>query len=154
MKVNLSDIIEAIESREESLTQYYNKNDETIIYVVDSQESNYKAEDILSIDRYEEWEQEIIKQLNDLKENTYNYIKLPTYTEINESRIMISFSESLEDKELSRKFIDYIHKNNVFHEFRSFIEKNGLINEWYDFQEVYERKLAIKWCEDNNIEYV
>ena len=67
---------------------------------------------------------------------------------------MTSFSESLEDKELSRKLIQYINENNVLHEFRSFIEKNGLINEWYDFQEVYERNLAIKWCEDNNIKYL
>ena len=154
MNINLSDVIEAIESRDESLVQYYNKKEEIIIYVSDSKESSYSSDDISEIDKYEEWEQEIIKQLYDLKENPKNYIKLPTYEEINEYEIVVRFIESINNEIIKEKIIKDINKHNDLHEVRSTFEKYGVINEWYDFQEEYEKDLAIKWCNENRIKYI
>ena len=43
-----------------------------------------------------------------------------------------------------------------FHHIRGLrqeIENQDLINDWYDYREEAERNIAIKWCEENNIEY-
>ena len=46
-----------------------------------------------------------------------------------------------------------MNSKDSFRELRQSIENEGLINKWYDYREDAERKLAIKWCNDNNIEY-
>ena len=56
MKVNLNDVIEAIEFEGELLNHYYNKETGVIIYVEDESTSKYKAEDIKNIENFEEWE--------------------------------------------------------------------------------------------------
>ena len=41
----------------------------------------------------------------------------------------------------------------TFRRFKDAVIKMGIDQEWYDFQAgVYKRK-AIKWCDDNGIEY-
>ena len=46
-----------------------------------------------------------------------------------------------------------LNNKDSFRELRQSIENEGLIYDWYDYREGAERNLAIKWCNDNNIEY-
>ena len=150
MKVNLNDVVECIEFEGELLTHYYNKKTGIIIYIEDSSTATYKAEDINNIENFEEWERELINSLYHFKKNPDDYIQLPTHDDIDEHGIMVEFSNKIEDSEV-RNII--LANENSIRELRNAIEKAGLISEWYDYRECAERDLAIKWCNDNNIEY-
>ena len=150
LKVDLSDVIECIEFEGELLQHYYNKNTGVIMYIEDSSTATYKADDIHNLDNFEEWEKELILSLHDFRENPNDYIQLPSHEDINESGMMIEFCNNIEDIELRDKILN---SKDSFRELRQSIEKEGLINEWYDYREDAERNLAIKWCNDNNIEY-
>lgn len=150
MKVNLNDVVECIEFEGELLTHYYNKKTGIIIYIEDSSTATYKAEDINNIENFEEWERELINSLYDFKKNPDDYIQLPTHDDIDEHGMMIEFSNKIEDSEV-RNII--LANENSVRELRNAIEKAGLTNQWYDYRESAERDLAIKWCNDNNIEY-
>ena len=143
VKVDLRDVIEAIEFEGELLTHFYNKKTGVIMYVEDSSTAIYKAEDIEKINDFEDWEQELIRALHDLKVNPEDYIKLPDQNKLDEYKMMVQFCKSLEDIEI---------KNNL-RELKEEIERKGHLSQWYDYREDAERKLAIKWCNDNNIEY-
>ena len=150
LKVDLNDVIECIEFEGELLTHYYNKNTGVIIYIEDISTANYKADDINNIEKFEDWEKELILSLHDFKENRSDYIQLPTHDDIDEYGMMINFTNRIEDSELRNRILE---NKDSFRELRNAIENAGLGNEWYDYRENAERDLAKKWCKDNNIEY-
>lgn len=150
LKVDLNDVIECIEFEGELLQHYYNKKTGIIIYIEDSSTATYKADDIHNLDSFEEWEKELILSINDFRENPSDYIQLPSHEDINEYGIMIEFCNNIEESELKNKILN---NKDSFRELRQSIENEGLINDWYDYREGAERNLAIKWCNDNNIEY-
>lgn len=146
MQVYLEDVIESIEFENELLNHFYNKDTEVIIYKEDSSTAKYSADDINDLDKFEEWERELIISLYDLKENPDNYIKLPKRTEDDEYDMIINFcrESDIEIKEGTYKINDL----------KNLIENKGLLLEWYDYREKEERNIAIKWCKQNNIEYI
>ena len=150
MKVNLNDVIEAIEFENELLTHYYNKRTGVIIYLEDSSTASYSCGDIERIDEFEEWEQVLIKELYDLEKNPEDYIQLPDKDVIDEYSMMIEFCISLNNEELNK----ISHQKRDFRDIKEAIEKAGLLSEWYDYREEAEYNLAVKWCKENNIEYI
>ena len=150
LKVDLNDVIECIEFEGELLQHYYNKNTGIIMYIEDSSTATYKADDIHNLNNFEDWEKELILSLHDFRENPSDYIQLPSYDDINKHGMMIEFCNNIEDIELRNKILN---NKDSFRELRQSIENEGFINEWYDYREASEINLAIKWCNDNNIEY-
>ena len=150
LKVDLNDVIECIEFEGELLQHYYNKNTGIIMYIEDSSTATYKADDIHNLNNFEDWEKELILSLHDFRENPSDYIQLPSYDDINGHGMMIEFCNKIEDIELRNKILN---NKDSFRELRQSIENEGFINEWYDYREAAEINLAIKWCNDNNIEY-
>lgn len=60
---------------------------------------------------------------------------------------------------MMKKFLDKRSLKNDINEeniekLKKMIEDKCLLSEWYDFREDLEREIAVKWCEDNNIEYI
>ncbi|MGL4570571.1 MAG: hypothetical protein ACRCVJ_05870 [Clostridium sp.] len=145
MKVNLSDVIEAIEFEGELLSHYYNKETGIIIYVEDESTSKYKAEDFKNINNFEEWERELITGLNHLKEHPEEYIQLPNNDDINEDAMMMEFVKSLGDE-----FVSNIPEDKTI---RKYIESIGKLGEWYDYRENAEYELAKAWCNEHNIQF-
>ena len=147
MKVNLKDVIEAIEFEGEALTHYYNKDTGVIVYLEDEATANYKADDINNIDDFEDWERELIQGLVHLKENPKSYIQLPTLDEIDEVSMMIDFLISLSGNVKERKELKSLSIRNLKEE----IEHLDKLPEWYDFRDNSEYKIAKEWCLKNNI---
>lgn len=149
MKVDLNDVIEAIEFENKNLTHYYNKETGIISYLESEETSHYKLKDVERLEDFEEWERELILSIKDIKENPKNYIKLPFFEEINETNMMIEFLKEnvniLDESEIS--------KNEDEKTLKELINKKGLSSKWYDFREEEERKVAINWCKKNGIEY-
>ena len=140
MKVNLQDVIEAIEFENDQLSHYYNKETGVIIYKEDESSSRYKAEDFNRLEEFEEWERELIKELKDLEDNPNNYIKLPDYKDVDEYKLMVSFSK-----------VNNIDIKASVKELKEEIEKRALLSEWYTYREEAEKNIAVSWCNENHI---
>ena len=147
MKVELNDVIEAIEFENELLNHFYNKKTGVIIYKEDFTTASYKAEDIKKLDKLEEWERELVINLNDLEENPEDYIQLPVKDESYELNIMKEFCNSFSDVSIPDKI-----ENEE--DLKKIIQEKNLLCEWYDYREYREREIAIEWCNEHNIEYI
>lgn len=127
IKVNLNDVIEAIEFANDTTRYYYYKKTGVIIY----------TDDYGSVDDPE--------MMEDLEENPEDYIELPDSYEIDEGRMMVDF------------LCDYYDVDEVFGKrirvLNKMIEDKGLLDEWNKYKEESEKEIALRWCEDNDIEY-
>ena len=123
MKVNLADVIDAIDTINEDETYFYSIQDEEIVYVLEDDED----------DEF--------------------FIPLPTKEEVNDYQNMVNFTESIEDDKKSDWFENAIHGKGAFRRFRATVERFGMETEWYDYLEACHRELAIEWCEQHGIVY-
>lgn len=151
MKVSLQDLIECMEHEGEYLEHYYNKTTEIIIYIEDERTSSYSAKDINEIDKFEDWEAELIIILNDFQNNKDNYIKLPSIIEMDQYNLMVDFCNTLENNSIKEKLSEIDFKDLPM--LRTLLEENNLVNDWYNYRESTEKAIAIQWCRDNNINY-
>ena len=123
MKVNLLDVIDAIDTINEEETYFYSIQDEEIVYALDDGED-------------EEF-----------------FIPLPTKQEVNDYQNMVNFTETIEDDKKRDWFENAIHGNGAFRRFRATLQRFGMETEWYDYLEACHRELAIEWCEQHGIVY-
>ena len=123
MKVNLLDVIDAIDTINEEETYFYSIQDEEIVYTLDDGED-------------EEF-----------------FIPLPTKQEVNDYQNMVNFTETIEDDKKRDWFENAIHGKGAFRRFRATLERFGMETEWYDYLEACHRELAIEWCEQHGIVY-
>ena len=123
MKVNLLDVIDAIDTINEDETYFYSIQDEEIVYALDDGED-------------EEF-----------------FILLPTKQEVNDYQNMVNFTETIEDDKKRDWFENAIHGKGAFRRFRATLERFGMETEWYDYLEACHRELAIEWCEQHGIVY-
>jgi len=123
MKVNLADVIDAIDTINEDETYFYSIQDEEIVYVLEDDED----------DEF--------------------FIPLPTKEEVNDYQIMVNFTETIEDDKKRDWFENAIRGKGAFRRFRATLERFGMETEWYDYLEACHRELAIEWCEQHGIVY-
>ena len=123
MKVNLLDVIDAIDTVSEDETYFYSIQDEEIVYALDDGED----------DEF--------------------FIPLPTKQEVNDYQNMVNFTETIEDDKKRDWFENAIHGKGAFRRFRATLQRFGMETEWYDYLEACHRELAIEWCEQHGIVY-
>ena len=123
MRVNLADVIDAIDTINEDETYFYSIQDEEIVYVLEDDED----------DEF--------------------FIPLPTKEEVNDYQNMVNFTESIEDDKKRDWFENAIHGKGAFRRFRATLERFGMETEWYDYLEACHRELAIEWCEQHGVVY-
>ena len=123
MRVNLADVIDAIDTINEDETYFYSIQDEEIVYVLEDDED----------DEF--------------------FIPLPTKEEVNDYQNMVNFTETIEDDKKRDWFENAIHGKGAFRRFRATLERFGMETEWYDYLEACHRELAIEWCEQHGVVY-
>ena len=123
MRVNLADVIDAIDTINEDETYFYSIQDEEIVYVLEDDED----------DEF--------------------FIPLPTKEEVNDYQNMVNFTESIEDDKKRDWFENAIHGKGAFRRFRATLERFGMETEWYNYLDACHRELAIEWCEQHGIVY-
>ena len=123
MRVNLVDVIDAIDTINEDETYFYSIQDEEIVYALEDDED----------DEF--------------------FIPLPTKEEVNDYQNMVNFTETIEDDKKRDWFENAIHGKGAFRRFRATLERFGMETEWYDYLEACHRELAIEWCEQHGIVY-
>ena len=133
MKVDLNEVIDAIDSVSDDTTYYYWIPQERVI------SRNYDG-------RWNETglPQEIFEE---------DLIELPDRREIDDYGNMERFIEIQPEGEAKEWLSSAIRGRGAFRQFRAAAEKFFLLNDWYDFREECHHATAVMWCEDNGIIY-
>jgi len=152
IRVKLSDIIIGMECQSDDSSSYLNKNTGEIVMISD--EELQAAEDGDSLEKYPEWQQEIIKIAQDILESYENYVALPSKFDIHEYRIMERFCLSIEDERISESLYYAIKGKGAFRRFKDGIYRFGVAEDWYKYRERAFTRIAKEWCETNAIEYI
>jgi Uncharacterised protein family (UPF0158) len=79
--------------------------------------------------------------------------KLPTTFDVHEWAIMEEFSESVESDRTRDDLLSAIHGSGAFRYFKDSIQRYGIEKDWYRFRDQALRRIAIDWCEENDIQW-
>lgn len=134
MKVNLNDVIEAIDFTDDGMTYYYNKRTGKIELVADS------------MDDYE-------NVVDEIEENFEQYLSLPSRYEINDYQKMVNFISNLPTGKEAQQLTRAISGRGAYRRFREELEIFGLTQKWYDFKDATTRKQAVDWCQENQVSF-
>lgn len=149
--VKLKDIIDEMEIQFEAHSHYLNKKTGKLVMVTDEHLS--AAEDEIDFSEYPEWEQEAIQEAIYVLEAEEDHILLPSQFDIHEYQIMEDFCLSLNDENLKNKLYRSIKGRGAFRRFRDKIIEYDIEQNWFKYRREALKRIAIEWCEENNIPY-
>lgn len=134
LSVQLIDIIFAIENSSNHVTSYYNKKTQKIVSLFE----------------------ELIDQnlIDEIDENWDQYIALLSSYDVHEYQIMQDFILNLKNKDIRDQLWNTIHGKGAFRRFKDLAARFGILEDWFLYLNQQYRKIAIKWCRENNIIYV
>lgn len=137
MKIPLKQVIDALESSSDSVTDYFDL---------------HTGETVSLFDPYMIGETD--EELAELLESTpERFLRFPTQYEIHEYRIMEDFIASLPVGAMRRELAEAIRGKGAFRRFKTTIRFYGVEQRWYDFLADAYKAIAIQWCKDNQLEY-
>lgn len=137
MKIKLQQVIDAIESASDAITEFYDTETGETVSLFDPL-------------IYGETDEE----LAELIDNSYGrFLRFPTQYEIHEYSIMEDFVDSLPASAAQRELCIALNGKGAFRRFKDSIRYHGLEQQWYDYQAQAYREIAIRWCQDEEIEY-
>lgn len=138
MKVNLNEVIEAIDMASDGIQNFYDKRTGQIVTRFDSM-------------IYGDYDDELE---DDLEENWDQYISLPEAFDIDNYSIMEDFIDDLNNSTIQNQLARAIRGKGAFRRFKDIVIELGISDQWYHYLDEAHRKIAIKWCHDNDIEYI
>ena len=134
MKVKLSEIIDGMQNNDGFETRvFYSLKENGLKYYgdyFDNDDQNENEEDFSD-----------------------DLIILPDQYEIHEYRIMEEFLETIEDVKTYNCMAIAMQGKGAFRRFKDMAINLGLIEDWYKFRNEAYKKIAIRWCEDHDLEY-
>jgi len=155
IKVKLDDIITGMEFQTDEMSSYLNKETGEVSTVME-QEFRVVEEDDDSLISLYGLEEDGIEKARDIlmDDEGIKYIALPSKFEVHEWEIMKQFCLSVDDKDISESLMNAIHGKGAFRFFKDSIRRYGMEDQWYKFRDAAIKRIAIEWCETNNIEYI
>jgi hypothetical protein len=152
--VKLSEIVEALEGANESLTWYLDKRTGEIIPINDEEMSEIEEDESEGpLSDYPERQQEEILKAREISESEEHFLALPDQFEIHEYQIMEDFCREVNDPQLSRRLLGLIKGSGAFGRFKNAIYSMGIEKDWYGFKRARLEEMAIEWLEENEIPY-
>jgi hypothetical protein len=148
--VNLEDIIEGLEFQSYERRSFLNLRNGEVVSIAD--EEFRAAEDEELIEKFPDWQRDNIKLAQEILEESY-FIALPSHFEIHEYSIMEEFCLEIEDDNISNILYNSIKGRGAFRRFKDKIRRFGIEEEWYKYRDEAIKRIAIEWCEENEINY-
>jgi hypothetical protein len=138
IKIDLKQVIFAVESASEAFQEYFDtQTGETVAL----------ADPFITGERDE--------ALAELIENSPGrFLPFPSKYEIHEYRIMADFVDELRPSAAREELTGAIRGKGAFRRFKNGIRYHRLEQGWYDYLAQAQREIAIRWCEENGVEYV
>ncbi|MDY6786897.1 MAG: UPF0158 family protein [candidate division WOR-3 bacterium] len=141
MKVSLDKILESMVFVMQGQDIYINKKTQVRIY--DNMGEITKEGEPMTYD-----------EMFDEIEGNDEWLCLPTRREIHDWDIMRQFCESIKNDKICDDCMDSIRGKGAFARFKRFTNYYNLREQWDDFQFKAYKKIAIKWCEEHDLEYI
>ena len=139
MTIPLKQVIQAIEEANEVFMSFWDTKTGKTVYLADS----------LITDLTEEG-----KALAAEMENTpERFLRFPTKYEIHQCRIIEDFIAQLSPGKAQEELAYAIWGKGAFRRFKQSVRYHGLEQRWYDYLAETYRKLAIRWCAEEGLEY-
>jgi len=156
VQVKLDKIIDALESVSDTQNAYYNRSTGEVICV--SEDDFRLAERIEegeeSFDNLPQWEVSVIQDAIDIQnDEDEKYIELPTRYDIDEYSIMEDFIRSIPDVDISQNLASSIRGSGAFRRFKDTIARFGIEDQWYKFRDAEIKRIALEWCQDNEVPF-
>lgn len=133
MKIKLSYIINAIDFTDQYSEYFLDCVTGEVVWVNDMMTSEEKEE---ICDRLDE----------------HGFYRLPDSSDIDDYSTMESFISTLAGPAADR-LSNAISGRGAFRRFKDTIRSMGLENSWYEYQESAHKNAAIRWCEENDLEW-
>ena len=149
--VSLRQVVGELSIISDDYTGYLNRH--TGEFVGIGQEELWAAESGKALDAYPAWQQELIKQAEEVPESD-DYIMLPSKWDINEYEIMREFCMSVDDADDREDLLDTIRGSGAFQRFKSMIRHRSLDEAWYRFRDRAFADLAEGWLQENGLAYL
>ncbi|OPX85413.1 MAG: hypothetical protein A4E52_01650 [Pelotomaculum sp. PtaB.Bin013] len=152
--VKLQDIIDEMEMQMDECHKYLNTETGEII-TVSSEELGIaeESEEDDDFSEYPDWQRDSVDQALDVVMNWGNgkYIELPDKWDIHEYSIIEAFCGSVSNDRISNALYSAIQGRGAFRRFKDAIRRYDIEDSWYKFRDEAFKKLAVEWCEENNI---
>ena len=154
-KVKLSEIVDGMEFVTDEMSSYLNKETGKVITLMDeefnaAEDGHYSKIDLYGLEK--EGIDIATEILND--ESGEKYLPLPSKFDIHEWSIMRDFCVACEDEKISQSLMNAIHGKGAFRYFKDSVHRFGIADQWYKYRDNAIRKIAIEWCEGNDIGYI
>lgn len=136
MTIKLQQVIDAIEMADDNWTGFYDSQTGETVWLGDRDFD----------DDYEETE-----ELIETSEN--RFYRLPTKFDIHEYSIMEDFVDDLPAGAIRNELMNAIRGRGAFRRFKDSIYYHGIEQQWYDYQAEAYKRIAIRWCQDEGLEF-
>ena len=134
MKVKIQDIIDAMEMIDQYSECFIDKETGEIEQISDMVMTREEQEEIY--DRLDEHE----------------FYRLPSSFDLREYDIMEDFISDMPEGVRDRMY-SVIQGRGAFRRFKDMVYEMGIEQLWYEFHDDAYRMKAVRWCEENGIEY-
>lgn len=152
--VDLKKLIDEMDMQFESIKTYVNKNTGEIVSVSSDKLRDIEDGEIVPpYTGFPDWEKEELELCEEIIDSDL-YIEIPSKYEIDEYSIMEDFCLLQEDAKISDELYRSIKGKGAFSRFKDRIRRYNIEDEWYKYKEERLKELAIRWCEENEIDYV
>lgn len=153
IKVKLSEIIAGMDSQSDERLSYLNKETGELVSISDYELRIAESGDPL--EEYSEWQRDLIKIAKEILEDKENkFVSLPSRFDIDEYMMMEKFVLSVKDDHISNYLYAAIKGKKAFRRFKDGVLRFGIEKDWYMYRESEFKEIAIRWCEENKINYI
>jgi len=139
MTIPLKQVIQAIEEANEVFTSFWDTKTGKTVYLAD----------LLMTDLTED-DKALTAAIEDTPER---FLRFPTKHEIHQYRIMEDFIDQLAPGKVQEELVHAIRGKGAFRRFKQSVRYHGLEQRWYDYLAEAYREIAIRWCEEEGLEY-
>ena len=139
MTIPLKQVIQAIEEANEVFTSFWDAKTGKTVYLADPLMTDMTVED-----------KTLAAAIDDTPER---FLRFPTKYEIHQYRIMENFIDQLSPGKAQEELVHAIQGKGAFRRFKQSVRYHGLEQRWYDYLAEAYRELAIRWCEEEGLEY-
>ena len=139
MTIPLKQVIQAIEKANEVFTSFWDTKTGKTVYLADPLMTDLTEDD-----------KALATAIEDTPEQ---FLRFPTKYEIHQYRIMEDFIDQLAPGKAQAELVHAIRGKGAFRRFKQSVRYHGLEQRWYDYLAEAYRELAVRWCEEEGLEY-
>ena len=139
MTIPLKQVIQAIEEANEVFTSFWDTKTGKTVYLADPLMTDMTEDD-----------KALAAAIEDTPEQ---FLRFPTKYEIHQYRIMEDFIDQLAPGKAQAELVHAIRGKGAFRRFKQSVRYHGLEQRWYDYLAEAYREIAIRWCEEEGLEY-